>query len=156
LLPPESIRFFAVDQWYLSAMLDGGLSSVRTPTLCPEHCRAGEPTLLNQNPPGPITGFLFRSAAAAGWPDLEISATPGAAGEPLKRYHRAQLSTSILLCMFRGDATSVTISQRTGAVHLIAPAPASGVIDPSQYRSSSELANKLLDRPQTLRISIQG
>jgi hypothetical protein len=161
LLPPESIRFFSLDATYISALLDGGLSSVRAPTQCPDHCRAGEVALLNKKVPGPVTGFFWRSAAVAGWPDLEVKAFEDAAcTKALEVYRRAQLSPSILLYLFLGVAATVTIGQKPGTVHLSAQGPEKDstgpmrVTNPLQFQSSSALANSLLDQPQTLKLSL--
>ncbi len=160
LLPAESIRFFSVDTLYINALLDGGLSSVRAPTNCADHCRAGETALLNKKVLGKVTGFLWRSAAVAGWPDLEVKAFEDAGTKPLELYHRAQLSPSILLYMFRGVAATATIGQRPGIVHLSAQGPEKDstaptrVTNPLQFQSSSELASSPLDRPQTVKLSL--
>jgi hypothetical protein len=159
LLPSESLRFFSIDPLYINALLDGGLSSVRAPSHCPEHCRAGELALLSRNPPGSVTGFLFRSAAVAGWPNLEVS-TLDSRGKALELYHRAQLSPTIMLYMFRGVIATVTIEQRSDTVHLSVPGPDNDAnhparnINPLQYNSSSEFANSLVQPPQALKLSV--
>ena len=60
LLLSDSIRFLALDQNYISALLDGVLSSVRAPSQCPDQCRKGELELLGAGPPE-VSGFLLRS-----------------------------------------------------------------------------------------------
>jgi hypothetical protein len=92
LLPMESIRFFYVDRNWTDAVVQGVLSvgTITTadraqleaayPTLRDEideterTIRAGsEPGLLS-GPGGTITGFLLRSRAVSGWPNLHVRA----------------------------------------------------------------------------------
>jgi len=161
LLPQESLRFFAVDSLYTGVLLDGAFSSVRAPSQAPEHCRQAEIDLLDKNRPGEITGFLFRSAAVAGWPGLKVTAfdEEGKANStPLELYHRTQLSPSILLYMFRGVASTVTIEQSAETVHLSAPAGGanaqSRVVDLSSVHSSAAFAEARWDRPHVLELSV--
>lgn len=151
LLPPESIRFVAIDSLYMDALLDGALSAVRAPTRCAEQCRAAELALLGMNAPGPITGFLFRSAAVVGWPGLKVTATGDGSAEPLKLYQRLQLSPAIVLYLFRGIATKITIEQTADSVHLtMLNRP-----DIATFRTSSELAQGMLECPHVLQLSVK-
>ncbi len=95
LLPPETIRFFYLDQNWTDALLDGALSlGIQTgrDSLFQQLMRNKlyeavqdamaevRDALLGYNAPSPIAaqlnpaGFVLRSQGVAGWPNLEISA----------------------------------------------------------------------------------
>lgn len=122
MLPPESIRFFALDPLWIEALLDGALSLVRTPTAYEQHCRTAEKDLLKSSPSCIVTGFLLRSKAVAGWPGLNVEAfgvdPQGRANQPLELYRSEQLSPSIMLCLFKGQITSLTAQQPPETLHL--------------------------------------
>jgi hypothetical protein len=140
LLPPESIRFFYVDRSWTDRLVDGVLSvgelgtreqgyyQEQSPALTARldglesYVRALQQGITDfetardgpEGTAGTITGFLLRSAAVAGWPDMEVrafsrvldaypdltSAAVQAARVPLLRLER--LSPSILLALFGG------------------------------------------------------
>lgn len=96
MLPPESIRFFYVDQNYLDALCDGANSIgvqttrdaaqyriLRAPLRAAAIKRAHQsrarqikrPELLQGTAPGdPVAGVLLRSAIVSGWLGLEVKA----------------------------------------------------------------------------------
>jgi hypothetical protein len=122
MLPPESIRFFAVDSQWIAALLDGALSLARMPTEYEECCQDAEKALLKSSPSCAATGFLLRSTAVAGWPGLSVTVLgedpQGKANQPLALYRREQLSPSILLCLFIGKITSLSLQQPPETLHL--------------------------------------
>lgn len=161
LLPAESIRFLALDQNYVRALLDGALSSVRGPSRCPDQCRQGELELLAGNHPGIVTGFLIRSAAVAGLPGLEARAVGGNPQRDLEPYHGARLSPSIRLYLFHGKAESVTLRRRPDTIHLsVSRRDDLGWSNPEKRAlaiaeaSSSLFAKALLDQPEELRLNV--
>jgi hypothetical protein len=159
LLPMESIRFFVVDAEYISALLDGALSSVRTPTFCPDHCRTAEKALLDHEDPGIVTGLFFRSAAVMGWPSLRVAACRENGGT-LDVYRRVSLSPSIALYLFKGLIKTVTIVQGPDIIHLSAPQSgqdsdsAMRVMDLAPYSSGSKFAKARMEKPHTLKLTV--
>jgi hypothetical protein len=125
MLPPESIRFFYLDQNWLDCLVDGALSlgvhssrdnlhdRILRPTLndavddavLQERDRLlGLPLSTGSNALGSMAGFLLRSALVAGWPGLEVRAyrqTDGkSGGEPIKPLRIERLAPNVLLCLF--------------------------------------------------------
>ncbi|WP_187429773.1 hypothetical protein ROLI_015700 [Roseobacter fucihabitans] len=132
LLPNESIRFFHLDRAWSDALVQGALSVATTnsveraqleqlyPTIESEvdevereyRAPGGEPVL--RGPAGPVSGFLLRSAAVAGWPGLHVRAyknEPEAGdteiadeGDPsrIKLLRLERLSPAVLLALFDG------------------------------------------------------
>jgi hypothetical protein len=117
MLPTESIRFFAVDSQWIDALLDGALSLARMPTEHKQCCQDAEKALIASSKSHTITGFMMRSAAVAGWPGLNVAAT-GVNEQILTSVRHEQLSPSILLCLFEGRITSLSIQQSPETLHL--------------------------------------
>jgi hypothetical protein len=122
MLPTESIRFFGIDSQWIDALLDGVLSLARMPTEHEQCCQDAEKALIDSSPSCTITGFLLRSTAVAGWPGLNMAAfgvdLQGNANQPLDLFRQEQLSPSILLCLFRGRITSLSVQQPPETLHL--------------------------------------
>jgi hypothetical protein len=130
MLPTESLRFFSLHLGWLSCLLDGALSIGRVSpadvdldrTLAADlRTTAGDAMtswarrLLGASEPLSASGFLLRSDAVAGWPDLRIEATAGAAAAaPLRG---DQLSANTQLCLFAKEITSVSIRQHEQTLH---------------------------------------
>lgn len=122
MLPPESIRFFYVDENWLDALDDGacnvGVQSSRdsafqatvAETVYVEVRVAAQQKrmrLLNEPPGdevsigGTATGFILRSAIVAGWPGLEVQAFEDAEGKTTIRIARMErLAPDVMLCLF--------------------------------------------------------
>ncbi|MFE7129888.1 hypothetical protein ACFVIM_03435 [Streptomyces sp. NPDC057638] len=133
LLPPESLRFFHLDENWIAACVDGALSIA---TL------SSRDTLLNKaldetiqravreqavearaqstgttapatpaDGDAPVCGFLLRSAVVSGWPNLAIRGyeQDGTTLVPLLRLDR--LSRDLLLCLFAGVPDHVDIAE---------------------------------------------
>jgi hypothetical protein len=140
MLPPETIRFFYLDQNYTDRLIDGAVSigigsSVDAVTLLGQienvinqalqnltavrAARTGLPAAAAS--PGAPSGFLLRSAAVSGWPGIEVTATDaGGRALPLLRLDR--LSTDVLICLLGGTPAEVRIHQPAESLHF-------GVID---------------------------
>ncbi|WAC71548.1 hypothetical protein OU995_18425 [Roseateles sp. SL47] len=149
MLPPESIRYFYLDQNYTNRLIDGAVSigvssSVESLALLGQienivnqtlqnltAVRAGLTGAVAAAPAGPPSGFLLRSAAVSGWPGIEVTATDAKGGKVgLLRLDR--LATDVLLCLFNGTPAEVRIHQPSESLHF-------GVIDDGQGHYSSTL-----------------
>ncbi|HTY33794.1 hypothetical protein [Mycobacterium sp.] len=117
LLPTESIRFFYLDRSWTDRLVDGAIAVGKIGTREQAHHQAHAANLAaqldltervvrtmqhgrpansetppsspqNTDPAGPITGFLLRSAAVAGWPHIDVRAfnkvLPANEGDPNK------------------------------------------------------------------------
>lgn len=141
LLPEESIRFFYVDRRWTDALVQGALSvgtintddriqltaqydAVRDELDQEErNLRRAPGTPRLRGEVGPISGFVLRSRAVAGWPALHVRAfakEPGEsddaryfdddpAGMRLLRLER--LAPAVLLCLFDGIPKVVHIEE---------------------------------------------
>ncbi len=139
MLPPESIRFFWLDQNWLDALIDGafsiGRAAVSPSEIEPEHAlvtrrlaRAGAGRgFLNRRaaataaPPGAadtVTGFVLRSQAVSGWPNLRILGFSDAeATTRIDTLRLARLSSDTLICLFNGVAASVLLREPPEQLH---------------------------------------
>ncbi|MGH9760142.1 MAG: hypothetical protein ACREAC_04775, partial [Blastocatellia bacterium] len=132
LLPPESLRFFHLDDNWVDALLDGALSiSVRNLAdqvrIAP---RAELQSALSkilyqyrlrlqgkdaQSLPSqpyfntPKSGFLLRSTIVSDWPGVEVTATTRAAQDDTgpKILRLDQISDGVLFCLARGSIERV-------------------------------------------------
>jgi hypothetical protein len=126
MLPPESIRFFLLDNGWVEALLDGALSIGRVTRL--HHLR----DQLRQDNPARVTypvvsGFLMRSQVVSGWPDLLVVGYPTLPedsdqademiGAPLRMLRRERLSEHVLLCLFEGEVSTIDVEQRPERLH---------------------------------------
>lgn len=131
-LPTETIRFFFVDPAWLAALTDGALSVGRTTTFDAEHDAALAPLVAARAvqarnavraqalglpaPPaagGPLSGFLLRSAAIAGWRGVEIAVFAANGQQPLTLVRLDRVSDNVLLCLVDGPLASVRFTQPT-------------------------------------------
>ena len=146
MLPPESLRVFQLDEAWIAALLDGALSLGRATTAdlasdAEQHAplvRAArsQRRLLRPNPvlrpdpepgalaadaaqsSGPITGFLVRSAAIAGWPDAASNAwSDPERDNPLTLLRSVRLGQDVLLSLFDGVAQVFALHQPPGQLH---------------------------------------
>ena len=118
MLPPESIRFFWLDWFWVESLIDGAFSIGRV--------RESDANQDSQNnllsgTPKIITGFIMRSEVVSGWPDLQIDGLPDAATDPkqnpLKVLRCDRLSESVLICLFDGEIKTVDISLKPEGLH---------------------------------------
>jgi hypothetical protein len=131
MLPPESLRFFDVDRNWLDAMADGAVSigSASSRDTFFQQI-VGDVVLeaaydaletFRESLPGtqpvpptsgaaPMTGLLLRSAVVSGWPNLAVRACDHQKNlmTTLRMDH---LSPTVLLCIFSGTPTTVTIAE---------------------------------------------
>lgn len=134
LLPPESIRFFILDENWLNALADGALSigrntknealadmmlmqnivenadskmaAVRFEIMHPNHRR----TPLAPEVSGDIrSGFIMRSELVKKWNGLGVFGYDGATRLEILRME--SLSNEILICIFDGSLTKIVVSE---------------------------------------------
>src|SRR5271166_1809307 len=138
MLPPESIRFFFLDQNWTDRLIDGaasvGVSStmeqlatyatleelVLQAALAAPTVRAsllGQPAPPAATPAGPITGFLLRSAVVSGWPGLEVAAIDSGGKSLIPPLRFERLSPDVLLCLFNGLPVEVDLKQPSETLH---------------------------------------
>lgn len=139
-LPDHSVRFFAVDPNWTEALVEGALSLGRASTLDRSHdvlavdrigalirTRAGGGEGRDATPPR--TGVLFRSAALAAWPGLQIVGFPhdpsvddttvkDRTDALLPIVRDAWLSESVRLVLFEGVLGRIEVRQPLESVHL--------------------------------------
>jgi hypothetical protein len=136
LLPPESVRFFYVDQNWLDRAIDGALSVATMSTAddvfnealfdAVYAANAGSQQamrskLRQKTPPettiagGTYTGLLFRSIVVSGWPGLEVYATKD--GAPVEILRMDRLSPTVLLVLFSDVPTEVVFHEPSEQLH---------------------------------------
>jgi hypothetical protein len=141
MLPPESLRFFYLDFNWIDALIDGAFSIGRATT--GEEADAGHLPAVraaarttmgrrralaaraagaaagSTNPTGQVTGFLFRSQAVSGWPNLRFKGYSDAAGTALVPTLRlVNLARDTLLCLFDGVIVLLQIEEPPEQLHM--------------------------------------
>lgn len=142
LLPPESIRFFYLDRAWTDALVQGALSVGTVSSADRAQLEAVYPHIAaevddterrirkpgNEKPlkgaTGTITGFLLRSRAVSGWPNLHVRAyardvleddalTTAAESDPsrMKVLRLERLAPAVLLVLFDGVPAVVHIEE---------------------------------------------
>jgi len=142
LLPIESIRFFYIDRAWTDAVVQGVLSVGTITTADRAHLEAVYPRIRDevdetertirtprgeerlQGAGGTITGFLMRSRAVSGWPNLHVRAysrdviaddalTTEAESHPdrMKVLRMERLAPAVLLVLFDGVPAVVHIEE---------------------------------------------
>lgn len=130
MLPPESIRFFWLDDDWLTCLIDGAFSLGRSTSGDEEREQDAVAGLTERaTTAGPVTGFLLRSAVVAGWPGLEVRAYAAADKKTVRDPVRIErLADDVLFCSFHGEVGCVTISEPAQTLHFgfLAPDVAGG------------------------------
>ncbi|MGH3168667.1 MAG: hypothetical protein ACRDN0_22650, partial [Trebonia sp.] len=162
MLPPESIRFFHVDQNWLDALIDGAFSigrasasgssleAAHAPAVrqaaraAAGHRRASQlrasrlgasqnGTVRNRSAgdghvtSGPVSGFLLRSQAVAGWPNLRVSGYGDTrVTDPIGTVRLARLSDDTMLCLFAAVVGSIYLREPPEQLHHGVSGPAGG------------------------------
>jgi hypothetical protein len=126
LLPPESLRFFWIDSYWVDCLQDGAFSVGR---VTKEDLRLDVQTRSLQRSKTQsdktITGFLLHSEVVSGWPGLEIegyadlvTGTDFVGPEnKLNIIRRDRLSDNILLCFFAGEVKTLDLSIKASSVN---------------------------------------
>lgn len=126
LLPPESLRFFWIDSYWVDCLQDGAFSVGR---VTKEDLRLDVQTRSlprsKTQSDKTITGFLLNSEVVSGWPGLEIEGyvTPVTGIDfvgpenKLTILRRDLLSDNILLCFFAGEVKTLDLSIKGSSVN---------------------------------------
>jgi hypothetical protein len=128
MLPPESIRFFAVDPNWTAALVDGALSLAAATAPGASAIAALRPAVLaasratatgTATGTAPTSGFLLRSALVSGWPGLTVTGYADPQGTtaalPLTRLER--LAPTVLLALFTGVIACVELTEPPQHMH---------------------------------------
>ena len=111
MLPPESIRFFQVDEGWVESLLDGASSlgfAARSQASAAAHTQSL----------GPCSGFLLRSAVVSGWPGMQVTAFADTAGkEPLDHLRIESLAPAVLLGLFKGVLQRLDLQEPSPGLH---------------------------------------
>ena len=140
MLPPESLRFFYLDFNWIDALIDGAFSIGRSTTgeqadgvhlpAVRSLARAGmglrrAQAMTNGNGPayvnttGQVTGFLFRSQAVSGWPNLRFKGYSDLDGTALvPKLRLVNLARDTLLGLFDGVVALVKIQEPPEQLHM--------------------------------------
>jgi hypothetical protein len=134
LLPPESIRFFWVDQLWVDCLQDGAFSIGRVSnTHLQEDSKMFSNSSFFRSTERKITGIIMRSQVVPSWPNLLIdgydqevrdldSIDPSEANLlPLLRMEK--LAKDVLICLFEGEVKTVDIHLKPEAMHFGLDAP---------------------------------
>jgi hypothetical protein len=121
MLPPESIRFFAVDPNWIAAMVDGALSVGGTSAAGAAAVATLRPSILasSAGPAAECSGFLLRSAAVSDWPGLRVAgyAEVDGTGGPLPIIRLERVAPTVLLALFAGLVTRVDLAEPAQHLH---------------------------------------
>ena len=147
MLPPESIRFFYLDQNWTNRMIDGAVNialgstqdyihiltsfeqTSRQAILAQQsvrshlhHHSAKTQTHSSNHPDTPntpfISGFLLSSTVVSNWPGLEVTAYADKEGaKPLTLLRMDRLSDNVLICLFNGIPQLLNISEPPEGMH---------------------------------------
>ena len=134
MLPPESLRFFQLDAGWVDALIDGafaiGRATASTGSLEHRHIaalkmqarthaggyRANRAPVTDAS--DTVSGFILRSAAVSGWPNLRILAYTDPDGEPVTPIRVVALSADTLLVLCPGLITQVVMREPPETQHL--------------------------------------
>lgn len=123
MLPPNSLRFFDVDRFWLDCLRDGALSVGRSDS--GQHKREAD-MRKSLAYPDETSGLLLRSAAVSDFPHLEIDAYSvdlpnadpvGTTAKPLDILRFERLSRDVLLVLFTGRVRTADLHLHPQAVH---------------------------------------
>lgn len=135
LLPPESLRFFKVDDTWLRSFLYGVISigekiSYEKTGKIIRNIREELNTEISSiikeqdyyiNEEQGMYGILMHSDAVSGWPALQIEAYRSNAdsrkGKQIALLHKSYLADNIILCLFYGRMEQIVIHLPMGASH---------------------------------------
>lgn len=146
MLPPESLRFFYLDNAWIDSMLEGALSLGNSTSSDSAMCqnlssslkatshvdaRLVRPSLLNMSvsamhsqaisgnmlaPAGNSTGFLLRSQVVTGWSGMEAHGYDSA-GVGLRFLRLEQVGPGVLLGIFDGVVNKLVLNEHPEALH---------------------------------------
>ncbi|MEM1369530.1 MAG: hypothetical protein AAGG02_16280 [Cyanobacteria bacterium P01_H01_bin.15] len=122
MLPPESIRFFWLDWFWVESLLDGAFSIGRVQDPDVQQDSRHTPLTGEANH---ISGCLIRSDVIAGWPDLQIDGSalsiagdnPMTEAQKLRVLRCDRLAEDVSICLFDGAIRTVDISLKPEGLH---------------------------------------
>ena len=122
MLPPESIRFFWLDWFWIESLLDGAFSIGRVQNSDVQQDSNNNPLTSKAKQ---ITGFIMRSEVVSGWSDLQIDGSessiagdlPMLENQKLTILRCDRLSEDVLICLFDGEISTVDISLKPEGLH---------------------------------------
>jgi len=166
LLPPESLRFFHLDDNWVNALVDGAFSiAVRSlddpgaasrlelQAALSKIVYQHRLRLLGQQPEWnpkesymdiPKSGFLLRSRMVSGWPGVEVTAkTSATQDQTLPKILRFdQIAEGVLFCLARGTVDEVTFREpREGLTFGLA---SDGTLKATKAKKTLEVKKNLL------------
>jgi hypothetical protein len=138
MLPPESIRFFQIDQSWLTAVIDGAMSLGRVTEADASHDAAMHAMVLHGAtrmaaaararrrgvpladaadpalPSRPCCGFFLRSSAVTNWPGLQVE---GAGPDGDAKILRMDATGTLLICLFDRPVSQVKLHPPSEGIH---------------------------------------
>ncbi len=130
-LPPESLRFFYIDQNWIDVLIDGAMSvgihsskdqalksAVRSAikekllqkaSVDRQQMLKGARRLTGTASKRAVCGLLIRSAVVSGWPGLVVKGLVGE--QPVELMRMDRLSDNVLLCLFETIPETVQLSE---------------------------------------------
>jgi hypothetical protein len=125
LLPPESLRFFWVDSYWVDCLQDGAFSIGRVTSTDLKTDNQYQSRASDTRADELITGFLLHSEVVSGWPGLEVegynnlmdNVSVANPNNKLTILRKERLSESILLCLFQGEVKTVDFSLKAESVN---------------------------------------
>ena len=125
MLPVESIRFFQLDQDWISCLVDGAFSVGRVTSGDTTADQALYRKQIAADQPPVVSGILLRSFVVKGWPDLQVdgysqvaNTEEGMDANKLNILRMDTLSPNVLICLFDGQLAAVDIHQKPETLHL--------------------------------------
>ncbi len=115
MLPPNSMRFFVLDENWLIALIEGALSIGGHERMDLEQLGATQGKVFS--------GFLLRSEVVGDYPDMHIAGYDYVKDDDLKEdgkqpIIKTQLSSEVLLCMFPFQIQSIDLFLKKEALHM--------------------------------------
>ena len=149
MLPPESIRFFAVDPNWTAALTDGALSlAAKTAPAAAAAATLRPAALAAATATSGYSGFLLRSAAVSNWPGLSVAgyADPQTA-TPLTLVRIERLAPTVLLGLFAGLVQHVELTEPTQHLHLGVSETMTGLAVPLRLTDAANAGSQAAGAP---------
>lgn len=120
-LPPESLRYFQVDEYWMRSLLEGAVSIGRNLASDAQH-EIEVRTAIESNPATSFSkllrsGFLVRSEVVAGYPNLIVEATDNGAVTTLRPSVTRLIAPGLKLYLFDSVPKSFTLHPAPVEVH---------------------------------------
>jgi len=156
LLPPESIRFFHVNQTWIDRIIDGVFSNTNVGTVDFHYSLTTLQLIRSAVDPAPggMTGILIRSELTRRWPKMIVrafsSAVAGVDDESTIPVLRAEaISRDIFIALFAGQPKRIHIREPFEGVRFGVESKPNGGYEVDQRTADGNVLNA--DEPITLR-----